>query len=320
MLEQSLRFVQGAVATKDFVPELTHFLIRDGLVKGYNGRIALCSPIDVDLNVTPKAVQFANALQKAQGTIKLHVTNAGRLAVSADNVRVYVDCLPGDTFPEALPTGERYSLEGTELLPAIRALIPFVAKDASRPWARGILFRDRSAYATNNVVLVEHWLGEAIPQPVNIPIDALRELVRIGEEPQYMLVDDKSISFVYEDEQRWLRSQLYALNWPDVAAILEADRNPRPVGNNFAEALDTLSSFTDDADRVYLNGDTVSTTNEEGEGAHADVPGLEGSGVYNCTQLRAVMALEPDIDFDMYPGPVPFETETMRGVIIGMRQ
>ena len=56
----ALKFVQGAVARRDFVPALTHFYIADGFVKGYNGRIAICAPIDVDLVATPKAAPSAS--------------------------------------------------------------------------------------------------------------------------------------------------------------------------------------------------------------------------------------------------------------------
>ena len=38
-----LKFVQGAVAKKDFIPSLTHFEIKDGMIKGLNGSLALCA-------------------------------------------------------------------------------------------------------------------------------------------------------------------------------------------------------------------------------------------------------------------------------------
>ncbi len=41
----ALKFVKGAVSTKDYVPALTHFQIKGGRVTGYNGKLSLSSPI-----------------------------------------------------------------------------------------------------------------------------------------------------------------------------------------------------------------------------------------------------------------------------------
>ena len=40
----AVKFVQGAVAKKDYVAELTHFLIQDNRITGYNGIMGLSSP------------------------------------------------------------------------------------------------------------------------------------------------------------------------------------------------------------------------------------------------------------------------------------
>ena len=52
---KELKFVQGAVSSKDFIPALTHFRIENGTVRSFNGLLALCSPIALDIDCTPKA-------------------------------------------------------------------------------------------------------------------------------------------------------------------------------------------------------------------------------------------------------------------------
>ena len=94
----SLKFVQGAVAKKDFVPALNHFRIEGGRVKGYNGMIALCGPIDLDLSITPKALEFTKAIQACTDTISLHITPAGRLSIKSGRFKAFVDCLD-EAFP-----------------------------------------------------------------------------------------------------------------------------------------------------------------------------------------------------------------------------
>ena len=83
----SINFVKGAVAKKDFVPNLTHFQICDGFIKGYNGEMAICSPISCDLNMTPHAGQFLQAITSCEDTVALSRTKSGKLSVSSSNFR-----------------------------------------------------------------------------------------------------------------------------------------------------------------------------------------------------------------------------------------
>lgn len=70
----ALKFVQGAVAKKDFAPSLTHFRIKNREVRGFNGTLGISSPINIDLDICPKAAQFIKAIGACQHTISLHVS------------------------------------------------------------------------------------------------------------------------------------------------------------------------------------------------------------------------------------------------------
>jgi len=313
----ALKFVQGAVAKKDFIPALTHFHISGGFIKSYNGSLALCSPIDLDLEVTPKADQFINAIATCKDTVQLNMTPAGRLSIKSGSFRAFVDCID-EAYPDIQPEGEVLELDGA-LLKALEKLNPFIAEDASRQWARGILFRGSSAFATNNVTLVEYWLGYNFPVEVNVPKSAVQELIRIGEEPTKIQVCENSITFHYASG-RWLRTQTYSTKWPDVAKILDQDSTQRPFPEGFFEALEDLLPFADDLQRVYFHSSGLGTTPEGQEkGAHVEVPGLRGAGIYNARYLLDLRDLAHTIDFESYPRPSLFFGDRVRGAIIGMR-
>src|SRR5689334_19456978 len=91
---KELKFVQGAVAAKDYVPELQHFKISGGRVEGFNGTIALSTPIDLAIEAMPKAVSFVKAIERIpDGTeVALNLTQAGRLSVKAGAFRAFVEC------------------------------------------------------------------------------------------------------------------------------------------------------------------------------------------------------------------------------------
>lgn len=312
----ALKFVQGAVAKKDFVQALTHFHISGGFIKGYNGSLALCSPIDLDLEATPKADPFIKAIATCKDTVQLNMTPAGRLSIKSGSFRAFVDCID-EAYPDIQPEGEVLELDGT-LLEALKKLNPFIAEDASRQWARGILFRGRSAFATNNVTLVEYWLGYDFPVEVNIPKPAVQELIRIGEEPTKVQVCENSVTFHYASG-RWLRTQTYSTQWPDVAKILDRDSTQQPFPEGFFEALADLLPFADDLERVYFLNTRMATTPVEGLGASVDLVGLPEQGIYNIRQLQLLEAVAETIDLSQYPAPCLFYGDRVRGAIVGMR-
>lgn len=312
----ALKFVQGAVAKKDYVQALTHFHIADGKIKGYNGSLALCSPIDLNLEVIPKAQPFIKAIQTCRETVQLNMTPTGRLAIKSGGFKAYVDCLEGAPL-DIQPEGEEVRLDGG-FLKALKVLNPFIAEDASRPWARGIMFRGPSAYATNNVILVEYWLGYSFPVEVNIPKPAVQELLRIGEEPTHLQVCEHSVTFHFEGGQ-WLRTQTYSTQWPDMSKVLNREAAPAPLPDGFFEALLDLAPFVDELGRIFFLGTRMATTPAEGLGASCDLDGLPEQGIFHVKQLQLLEGVVQKVDLTQYPAPCLFYGDKLRGAVMGMR-
>lgn len=312
----SLRFVQGAVAKKDLVPSLTHFRIKDGTIRGYNGMLGLCCPIDVNLDVSPRAVPFVKAIQTCADTIQLHMTPAGRLSVKSGKFKAFIDCIHED-FPEVTPEGVEIPLkEG--LLATLKLLAPFIAEDASRPWARGILFKGQSAFATNNVCLIEHWLGYQFPVEINIPKAAVAELLRIGEEPERLQMTAESVTFHFSGE-RWLRTQTYTTEWPDLSLVLNQNSNQEKVPEGIWQAIENLIPFVDELGRIFLCPGLVSTGITEGKDAVIELPEVQANACFNFEQLLLLKTVAKSVDFSSYPRPCLFQGNEIRGAIVGMR-
>lgn len=312
----SLRFVQGAVAKKDFVPALTHFRIHGGTIRGFNGMLGLCCPIDLDLDCSPKALQFVKAVQTCKDTIQLHMTPAGRLSVKSGKFKALVDCIQ-DSFPEVSPEGQELQLDGG-LLKVLKLLAPFIADDASRPWARGILLRGQSAFATNNIILIERWLGYTFPVEINIPKSAVTELIRIGEEPESLQVTENSVTFHFAGK-RWLRTQTYSTQWPDLSRILDRPATPQPIPDGLWDAAVDLLPFVDELGRLFLTPGQVTTGHGDGAGAAIDVPGIQADGCFNAQQVILLKGVAKTLDLGGYPGPCSFFGDQIRGALIGMR-
>ena len=316
----ALKFVQGAVSSKTLVPAMSHFVIEHGKVRSYNGRMALCSPIPFNIDCKPKANQLVSAIGKCEETVTLSLSQAGRLKIQSGKFKAFVDCIEGDV-PHLEPRGELIELGSVPILGALRSLFAFVGDDATRPWCGGILLRDQSAFATNNVCLVEWWLGAKFPVEVNIPADAIREMIRIGEEPEAMQITDSNVTFHYPDG-RWILTNLLATQWPDLTRVLNRDpaSKPKKMDERIFEGLDVLKPFVDDFGRIFFTEQSMRTHPDGQAGACFDLPGFEAQGCYRLEMLSKLKGIAERIDFTAYPAPCLFFGKQVRGAIIGMRQ
>lgn len=313
----ALKFVRGSVAKKDFVPELTHFFIRGGRITGYNGTMAVSSPIPFDIDCCPKAEAFVRAIQQCEDVTKLSLTKAGKLSVRSGTFKAFVECL---AEPYTLPI----TLEGVKVplkddfIPMLKKVVPFIADDASRAWAKGIMFRDGMAMATTNPALIQYWTGYVCP-PFNLPEMAAKELLRVGTAPEYMRVAPGSVTFHYGETQQWLWTTLYTDEWPPVEGVLDQPVTEQvPITDELRLGLEKLVSFLDPMQRVYITPQGLGTTPDFDDGASVEIA-FSGNAILNYSQFKRVAAVADTIGIAAYPNPMPFFGPGFRGVLAGMR-
>lgn len=314
---KELKFVMGAVSKKDFLPALTHFRIEGGTVRSFNGTLALSCPIPLDIDCVPKADPLVKAIQHCDETVTLSLTATGRLSVKSGAFKALIDCVEEET-PHVVPEGDRFEIDGEALVKALKTLNPFIGDDASRPWSNGVLLLGHSAYATNNITLVEYWVGDAFPICCNVPKAAIKEMLRIGEAPIWAQATDNSITFHYTGD-RWIRSQLFETKWPDINKILSAPSTQTTMDDRLFEALVKLKPFADKLGRVFFKDGVVSTHEQSLEGASFEIPNLLVEGIYQIEMLARLQGVAHTIDFTTYPKPCMFQGDRLRGAIIGMR-
>lgn len=319
-MRDALKFVQGAVAKKDFQPALTHFRIADGRVMGYNGTIALSSPINLDIVAMPKAVPFVKAIDRCEdSTTAINLTEAGYLSIKSGKFRARIECsADSEILSGIVPQGDPLPIG--PLLDATNTLLPFVGTDASRPWAMGILLRGHSAFATNNIILAEYWIGTPMPN-INLPVSAMEELNRIGEEPIGVRLSTNAITFYFKDD-RWMRSQLLSSDWPELDPLFEkafTDATLVDIPEELYTVVDNLKPFVGIEGRIFFREDKIMTAPHDAVGASYEfLQGLPPTGAYNHKHLLSLQGRAKKIDFTKHPLPCPFIGDRLRGVFIGM--
>ena len=313
---KELKFVKGAISTKDLLPAMTHFVIKNGVVRAYNGRIALSCPIQLDLDCKPKAEPLIKAIQNCEDTIQLALTDKGRLRIESGPFRAFIEC-HSEEVPEVKPEGILEEVDGAIFLEAFKTISPFIGNDASRQWSNGILLSGTSAFATRNVVLVEFWTGFKFNKPINIPRNAIDEILRINEPFTHIQLCENSITFHYPDG-RWIWSSLFSTDWPQLTSILDRQSTPQPINPRIFEGLKVIKPFADKLGRVYFRNGGMYTSPEDGEGANFAI-GEDITGVYQIDMLQLLEGVVNRIDWSKYPDPLSFYGHRLRGSIVGMK-
>lgn len=317
---KALKFVQGAVAKKDFNPVLTHFLIKDGRVTGCNGNLTISCPIDLDITAAPRAADLVRAISNCDDTVSLHMTKANRLAVRSGSFRVYIDCFDKiETFPELDIPGELKPV-GSPFVRSLAQLKNFVGIDASREWCNTYLFTpDGCVVATNNIIMAQKYIGKVFDEQVAVPWDIAQELIRIGEEPSKVAISDRKITFIYDGE-RILQACRTDSPWPEFEHIFDESAEPIPIPDGFFEAISKLQKFTDKEEHLYFRDGRICTSAVDEMGASIEVPGLPEKGIYHATQLMHLQGIATRIDFRAYPRPAYFFGHLVRGAMLGYRE
>jgi hypothetical protein len=276
--------------------------------------------VDFAVDCVPVAKHLIKAVALCDDVVSLRLTDSGRLRIESGPFKTFIPCVMDGKLPHQEPEGDAILINGDALYAAMKTLAPVVGNDATRPWSNGMLLRGASAYATNNVVLCQYWTGVDTGVSLNLPMPAIREMLRVAEPPVAAQATEHSATFHYADG-RWIRTQLLATDWPDIEAMLThhaEDAVPQAVPDELGSALDALKPFLEKDANVYFVEGGVATMPVDNDGSSYAVPGLLPSGIYKAPMLRLLQQLADRADFTRYPAPVPFHGDNVRGVIMGV--
>lgn len=312
----ALRFVNSGVGKSKIDFAMKHVKINNGRVTGTNGIIALSAPLTIGFNCAPEAAQLVKAIDKCKENVAITQLDPDTLRVSSGRFRVAVQCYP-QPLPDILPEGVDVQVDPVAFLEALDKTHAFICSDPNQPWSNGVLIRGHSMYATNNIALIEIWLGTEFPHEVNIPSAAVDRLLGVGEPFSRLQISQRSISFHYPDG-RWIKSQLLTTKWPDISKPFGLAYTPAPVPEGMMEAISRVSAFTTRTGFLHFREGEIGTDRETDKGASCEVEGLSAGGCYRMDVVKAVMQVAESIDLS---GPVAqFRGKMLRGVFTGTKQ
>lgn len=323
-MNETLNLVRGAVNERNLLPVLTHFHIEDGIIYGGDGKVSIQAPFPQvhDEPITVPGHEFVKAVDRCQGDPVFEFEKDHlKMRSKTRKQRVIKLPLSGQAYSKPITKGDRYVMDDPQAyLKAIRTVSPFVSTDASRPWAMSILHMEDHLYATNNVTMARTPYDWPAEYPIfGLPGFAVDELTRMRLEPKAIWIHDDAIAFEFDDNV-WLRSVLYAADWPDVARMMPDCSDLPKLPGDAREVVEALVPFSNDKKMpiVTFDGSKISTL--EGQMVAEDsLEGEMGSASFHAIPLQLVLNHATRMDLSAYPKPVPWAGPGLEGLIVGVR-
>ena len=313
----SLKFIKGGVSKNELLSSTTHLQIKNNRITTYNGTFSISAPVSIDLNCNPHAISFVKCIDSCEEIISFSSGNKGDLNIKSGKFKANIKCSIEDGLC-IIPEGEIISIDGERLISCLSMLYPFVSTNPIHTWAKSVLISKQSAFATNNICLVEYWLGDMFPIELSLPAITIVELVKLKQAPISMQICENSITFHYDGE-KWIKTHLIAEKWPDIRKFLDGFSNQKEIPSDLFKGLETIKPFVNNLNQVFISKNRVSTTNNHETGVSFDVDMLDCSGIFSLDMLLLLKNRATSIDLTTWPKPCHFRGDNMRGAIIGMR-
>ena len=316
----ALEFV-SCVSDKLGAPYETHVGLRNKWAVAFNGIVAAGSPIPEDIYAYPHTMLLLEALSKCDESYSLTQLN-GSLSIKAGKFKASIPCLDPLLMQEAFPDPQIVGITN-KFKEAVEAVGVLASETSLQLVTASILMNGSTVISTNGKMLLEYWHGLDLPPNVPLPKEFVKALTKQKKNLIGFGFSNNSATFWFEDGC-WLKTQLYAEQWPDVSRILNREANLWSIDPNFFKALDSVAAFSEDGN-VYSRLNLLCSHADEGKGATYECNGIPAGFVYPIKQLMIMKPFVKSIDY-MANGIhdstycLYFSGDECRGVISGRQR
>lgn len=292
-----------------------HASIYGGWLTTYNGIIQYGHPIEEPLQCFPHFGQLMSALKSTEGTAaSITQIDAARLSIKSGKFRAVVDCVTDPAIvTRHAPDAQAGALD-SRMRSGFEVMKQVASKTGEHVVTASALVRHNSMVATDRHMIVEYWHGLPFPT-LTVPADFIEAVLKVPKALVSFGFSERSLTF-YFDDWSFIRTQLYAEEWPDVDRVLPTDfSRMQQIPDGFFEALAKIVPFC--KRDFILFDDSVMRTNEEADtGCVIEVPGLiEAANGVDVHRLTKLAGRASHIDVVSDPDRVIFSGEAMRGAV-----
>lgn len=284
---KDLDFIKGGLSRSRTEP--SHIRINCGRATTFNGVFAMSTPIslDVDCSIIAKPLmEFIKNSDKSETPVfKL---NDNQLVAKSGDLTTHIDCINDEECHGIiLPAGERQDFNGELFIKNCKFLKSFAHQKVieDHEWAHGIIVNYDKMIATNNIAIIEYDCGELItPIPCIIPLQTIKQIIKMKEVPTEIQVHEDSITFHYSDD-RWLKTSLFKpeLDLDEISDMLEPSSELKQIDDEFFNKLNLIKPYCDNY--IYIYSDKLSNGIDLDHSTKIEIKEQELIGSFNLKNL-----------------------------------
>lgn len=321
-MKASLKWITDALSAKDITQGMSHYKISGKQIYATNGRIIAAHPWPGDGEYIVPGEEFEKILQRMPEDPKIVVGENG-ITVRSGRYHGSINTLDKTRWAYPGVEDAAWHPVPSALLPAIKALRPFVSDNAIQAWATCIALENDWLYATNNIAL------GGVPCPGLGPVMALLpswavDFLTARESGLAAWAWTANYVAFKWDNGAWMRSNLVVGQFPErAAALVRSAHNEKPtqvITEEFREAFRSVAGLAEDTIEVHANklvarfkqADIVADiTSEVPPGATCSIWGA----TFLVPALQAATSWSPGV----WPKPAPFKGDVVCGYIVGRK-
>lgn len=327
-----VKWIKDALVATDLgLQGLNSYLIRNGNIHAYDGRMVVGTPFPFEgPEVLVPAEQFEKVLfNKPDGDFSWE-READRLVLKRGRFKGRIKTMPLETWvlPTDLPLGLTPIPDG--FIDSLEMLLPFVSENATKPWAMCVGVVGEYLYSSNNIAVARcHCpVGVGVSEFL-LPRWVVEFIVKRREGLAAWTVEEGGarLVFLWEDGS-WMRSSNIVDQFPNAQALLdkyllsddiEVDVE---ITNEWRKIIRRIAKIADDPvirlrpdECAGSSGEVLAVEDEAG----APIPDGLTETVWDLRYLDAVLQAATHWNPRMYPNPSPWRGDFIEGIIAGRR-
>ena len=300
-LIESLKFI-FQVLKKQGSLQQTHCKLVNKWLLGANDKVTLATKIDEDLNCSPHAHTFIEALSKCSGVVKI-VFDGNALSVQSENFKAIVDDCTNLLNLSFRTPSECQFVVPEHFIKCIQTLSKLLSQTSEEIWLNSILIGTNSCVASNGSVLIEIVHGGyfessfIINHCVGILSKTDKTLVKYT-------IEANQITFEYEDGSL-LISELENEIYPPYSHHFdyEGELINCNLTEEFFKALEYIKPFSVQG-VVYFNEGKFCSNENETESTSYEISGYPSGFSFYISDLLLLKDLDGNAFFDRFKNKI----------------
>lgn len=318
-MRTEIKWLTDALSTKDIVTAMTHYRVKDKIMMATNGRLVASHPTNIEgeFLVPGKELEAIYNRLADEPTVKM---DNGKVQLRSGRFSGSLETLPSDEWNEPVVPEIKWKPFPRDLLPIFHDLRGFVSENAIHRWSLGVALENGWCYASNNIVLAGAPCPSVTGIELIIPVWVVDFL--LGRQPglSHWAWNDHFLAFKWGSGAS-VRSSLIDDKFPGKAG--DMIRNTPEVMSQrvtvpYKTAVSRIAELSEDIVAIYA--DKVEGRSERSvvtEGLTSVVPAGGERSLWSAEHLLSIMAVATAWSPSLWPQPVPFRGERIRGYIAG---